>query len=229
MVQPVLAVALTFSSLHVHAVLLSPCQLHLMPQFWCGFSSCPVWKLKSWPSCLCRPHWSFWASCMPALERVWSSSHLGLFCSFTRLFYTANPFFHLTLLCSELPRSFVLVGSHSGMVYLLGSSVIGLLRDALHGLMLPNFIILVNEQEANLAEPLLSVMSAPRTPCVVQRCSATSITPSWDLRYIPELSRLLSPPYYSCPPLLVLNPSFKHTKFLLSIQFLFLCSWAKLL
>lgn len=102
---------------------------------------------------------------MPALERVWSSSHLGLFCSFTRLFYTANPFFHLTLLCSELPRSFVLVGSHSGMVYLLGSSVIGLLREALHGLMLPNFIILVNEQEANLAEPLLSVMSAPRTLC----------------------------------------------------------------
>lgn len=202
MVQPVLAVAQTVSFLHFRAVLLSPCQLHLTSQFRCGSSSsCPGQRLKSWPSWLCRPHWSFWASCMPALEKVWSSSHLGLLYSFIRLLHTANLFFHLTLLCSEFLYSFVLVGSHSRMVSLLGSSVIGLLRNALYCLMLPSFIIFVNEQEANLAESLLSVMSAPRTPCVVQRCSATPLTPSWDLRYIPSALSL------SFPSLLLLPPS----------------------
>lgn len=166
---------------------------------------------------------------MPALEKVWSSSLLGLLYSFIRLLHTANLFFHLTLLCSEFLYSFVLVGSHSRMVSLLGSSVIGLLRDALYCLMLPSFIIFVNEQEANLAESLLSVMSAPRTPCVVQRCSATPSPCPETCDTSPVLSHLLSPPYYSCPPVLVLNLSFKHTKLLLSIQFLFLCSWAELL
>lgn len=45
------------------------------------------------------------------------------------------------------------------IVSLLGSSVTGLLSDVLHGLMPPDFIIFVNEQEANLTEPVLSVVS----------------------------------------------------------------------
>lgn len=53
----------------------------------------------------------------------------------------------------------MLVGSHLTIVSLLGSSVKGLLSDVLHGLMLPDFIIFVNEQEANLTEPLPSVVS----------------------------------------------------------------------